>query len=163
MSRTAALCCVAYALSAQPVRADSDLFLGTWRLNPSASTYQSGDVPASMTIIMETTPQGIHYRSQTELRDHRTTTAQYTAAYGGQQALVIGDAGFLTPVKLARIDAHTVAASYVRGGSQVVAESRRVLSADGKKMTITTVFKAKDGKAVTNVGIYEKASQVTRQ
>ena len=156
--RLAALLLIAASLSAQAAWADSDPFIGAWTMNPKASSYQSGDFPASTVIVMQQTPEGIQYQSRTIQSDHRTTTAKYTAAYDGQQALVLGDAGFLTPVKLQRIDAHTVDASYVRG-LKVLASSRRVVSADGARMTITTTFKDKDGKLVTNVGVYQKSQE----
>jgi len=154
-------CFAAALLSALSARADVDPFIGTWRLNSSASTYQSGDVPESMTIVMEATTGGVRYQSRTTQRDRRITTAQYTAAYDGRPALVIGDSGFLTPVKLERVDSRTVTASYVRAGSHVVAESRRALSADGATMTITTVFKTTNGKQVTNIGVYRRSAPDT--
>jgi len=63
------------------------------------------------------------------------------------------------PVSLKRIDRNTVEASYLRG-RQVVATSRRVVSKDGRTMTITTTSPDKDGKTVTNVGVYERTPAV---
>lgn len=60
------------------------------------------------------------------------------------------------PVSLKRIDANTVEAHYMKS-LEVVATSRRVVSKDGRVMTVTTTSKDKAGVSVTNVGVYEKA------
>jgi hypothetical protein len=42
-------------------------------------------------------------------------------------------------------------------GFQVVARSRRVVSEDGRVMTVTTISKDKEGNSITNIGIYDRA------
>jgi hypothetical protein len=61
----------------------------------------------------------------------------------------------LLPVFLKRPNSHTVIASYTKA-LQIVATSRRVVSKDGQRMTITTISKNQLGKDVTTVGLYEK-------
>jgi hypothetical protein len=46
---------------------------------------------------------------------------------------------------------------------QVIATSRRVVSKNGRVMTITTVSTDKDGKSVTNVGVYEKVETIAQK
>jgi hypothetical protein len=77
------------------------------------------------------------------------------ADYNGKQAAVMGDRGFLLPVSLKRIDSRTVVASYMRG-TQLIAISRRVVSPDGHRMTITTKSRPSPDKSVISVGAYEK-------
>jgi hypothetical protein len=54
-----------------------------------------------------------------------------------------------------------VVATYKRGG-QTIATSRRVVSKDGRKMTITTNSPDISGKNVLSIGVYEKAKEVAR-
>jgi hypothetical protein len=67
----------------------------------------------------------------------------------------MGTHGILLPVSLKRIAPNAVVASYTRG-LQVVATSRRVVSNDGRVMTVTTVSRDRTGKTVTNIGVYER-------
>lgn len=136
---------------------EPDPFVGVWEFDPRISTYQSKDLPRTMVIVMQATPQGLHYRSDTTLSDHRSSSAEYTAEYDGPPALVTGDAGLMAPVILKRRDRYTVDAVYVRG-LQAIASSRRVISADGAVMTITTTSKTTQGADVVNVGIYHEVA-----
>jgi hypothetical protein len=136
--------------------AQPDPFVGTWRLSVEKSTYPPGTCPKQMVIEMTKAGDGIHYRSETTCADGRSTHSEYTADYAGKQALVRGAVGLMLPVSLHRVDANTVVATYTRG-FQVIASSRRVVSEDGRFMTITTTSPDTTGKSVTTVGVYDKA------
>ena len=126
------------ALSACLLTAATDPFVGTWRLNVRKSKYAPGTCPKSMIIEMTTAGNGVKYRSETTLSNGRTTQSTYTADYNGTEAIVSTGAGLMAPVSLQRTDDHTVVASYKRG-MQVIASSRRVVSKNGREMTVTTV------------------------
>lgn len=81
--------------------------------------------------------------------------SEYTADYNGKQSLVMGNRGMLLPVSLKRSNSRVVLAFYSKG-LQVVATSRRVVSKDRRRMTITTISKDKIGADVMTVGVYEK-------
>jgi len=108
-----------------------------------------------MTIEMEAAGNGVHYRSDSTYADGRTTHSEYTAQYDGVQVLVTGEHGLMLPVSLKRIDALTVVASYTKG-LVVVATSRRVVSADGQRMTITTMSKDPSARSLTTISRYKK-------
>jgi hypothetical protein len=110
-----------------------------------------------MVIRMEPAGDGVHYRSETTYANGASSSSQYTADYAGAESIVTGSIGLMTPVSLRRLDSRTVQASYVRA-LKPVATSRRVVSKDGRIMTITTTSEDKDGNVVTTVGVYEKAS-----
>jgi hypothetical protein len=135
--------------------ASTDPFIGKWILNPQQSKYAAGTCPRLMVIEMEATDSGIRYRSDTTYANGRTAHAEYTADYNGRQVLVWGGYGLMLPVSLKRIDSHTVVASYFKS-FQVVATSRRVVSRDGRQMTITTISQDRSGKTVTTLGVYQK-------
>lgn len=138
--------------------ASTDLFVGKWVLDAKHSQYPAGACPKSMVIEMEAAERGIRYHSETTYANGSTTQASYRAEYNGHQAVVIGGRGLLLPVSLKKIDSHTVVASYTRL-LQVVATSRRVLSTDGRVMTITTLSRDNTGKRVRTVGVYERQGQ----
>ena len=154
-TRTLGCCLIAISLMTTRAAASTDPFLGEWRLNVQRSVYPAGTCPKRMTIEMTATARGVHYHSNTAYANGTTTQAQYVADYNGKQAAVMGDRGFLLPVSLKRIDSRTVLASYMRG-MQLIATSRRVVSHDGRSMTITTRSSSSPGKSVTTVGVYER-------
>jgi hypothetical protein len=142
-------------ISGGMVRAADDPFVGKWFLDREHSHYESGDIPERMTIAMEATENGVHYRSETTYENGKRASSEYTAGYDGHLQMVVGDLGPMAPVSLKRIDANTVEASYTRA-FQVVATARRVVSPDGSTMTITTESNDKIGKTITNVSVFRK-------
>jgi hypothetical protein len=146
---------IATALLTTSATASTDPFVGKWKLDTQHSSYPAGTCPKEMVIEMEAAGQGVRYRSHSTYANGRTSRAEYTAEYNGKQAVVMGDHGLLLPVSLQRIDPRTVVASYTRG-LQVFATSRRVISSDGRRMTITTKSRDQDRKNVTTVGVYER-------
>jgi hypothetical protein len=109
---------------------------------------------------MEAAAIGIHYRSETIQANGYVSHSEYLASYDGREVIVTGSHGLLTPVSLKRLSSNVVVASYV-SGLQSVANSRRVVSNDGRMMTITTTSLDQARKVVTNVGVYEKISPET--
>jgi hypothetical protein len=138
---------------------DHDPFAGTWQLNPQKSSYPGATCPKRMLIVMACAANGVQYRSETTYADGHASRSEYNASYDGKEAIVMGSGGLLLPVSLKRLDANTVVATYKRGG-QTVATSRRVISKDGRKMTITTNSPDQSGKKILSIGVYEKANVV---
>ena len=138
-----------------------DPFAGTWQLNPQKSKYPGATCPKRMVIVMACAGNGVRYRSETTYADGHSSRSEYTANYDGREAIVMGSGGLLLPVALKRLDAYTVVATYKRGG-QTVATSRRVVSRDGGKMTITTNSPDQSGNNVLSIGVYEKTKGVAR-
>src|SRR5260370_36499106 len=135
----------------------NDPFVGHWNLNVQKSKYGVGACPKKMIIAMQPAGDGVHYVSETTSAMGKVSSSEYTAEYSGKEAPVKGKAGMMTPVKLKREDPSTVLASYVKG-TQVVATARRVVSKDGRTMTVTTTSKDKAGKSLVNVGVYDRVA-----
>jgi hypothetical protein len=133
----------------------SDLFLGKWNLDAERSKYAEGAAPQRMTIDMERVPNGIHYHSETQWANGSITNADYVADYDEKPATVRTSRGVMLPVSLRRETDNIVTASYTRGLA-TNGTSRRVVSGDGRVMTITTISKNASGKAIVNVGVYRK-------
>jgi len=153
--RYAASFLLAIAMAVNVALAQTDPFIGKWQLDPSRSKYESGHVPQSMTITMEAGGQGIRYHSETTFSNGRRSVTEYTANYDERLTTVQQDGGVSAPVSLKRIDPNTVEATYERG-FRTIATSKRVVSGDGKTMTITTVETTKEGKGNTNVSVFHK-------
>jgi hypothetical protein len=147
-----------FAVLVTTATASSDPFVGKWVLDPHQSKYPAGQCPKRMIIEIEARGQGIQYRSDAVYVNGATTHSQYTAEYNGKPVLVSGTYGMLLPVALKRIDSHTVVASYFKS-LQRVATSRRVVSHDGRRMTITTTSKDRFGKSETTVGVYRRQTE----
>jgi hypothetical protein len=133
----------------------SDPFVGKWTLNIQRSKYPPGTCPKRMVIEMQPAGHCVRYHSETTLANGSSTYSDYTADYNGKQAIVMGAHGMRLPVSLKRANSNTVVASYTKS-LQVVATSRRVVSQDGRIMTITTTSQDRSGKPVSSVGIYER-------
>jgi hypothetical protein len=133
----------------------ADPFLGKWMLDVQRSKYPAGTRPKQMTIEISAAGHGVHYHSETQLTNGRSVSADYTAGYDGKPVVVLGARGILLPVSLQRTAPNTVVATYT-SGFQVVATSRKVVSASGRIMTVTTTSRDASGKNVTNVGVYRK-------
>ena len=135
----------------------ADPFMGTWQLDRAQSHFEGAEVPQRMTIVMTPDETGVRYHSETTLHNGRVATSDYSAAYGGTVVTVRGNVGILAPVALRRIAPDTVEANYFRG-LKVVATSRRVVSAGGNAMSITTVSPTADGKPSTNLAVFTRAT-----
>jgi hypothetical protein len=135
----------------------ADPFLGKWSLDVKRSKYPAGACPTEMTIEMSQAGHGVHYHSESRLANGNLISADYAADYDEEPVMVMGARGVLLPVSLKRAGQHVVIATY-ESGFHVMATSRRVVSADGNVMTITTTSRDRSGKLVTNVGIYTKTS-----
>jgi hypothetical protein len=146
---------VVFLLLCASAAAETDPFLGKWKLDVRHSKYPAGNCPKSMVIEMQPAEQGVWYHSDTVYINGTEAHAQYTAEYDGKEVIVMSARGLMLPVSLKRIDARVVLASYARG-MQVVATSKRIVSRDGKLMTITTVSNDSSGKPVTTVGVYTR-------
>jgi hypothetical protein len=135
---------------------EPDPFLGSWRLDVEASIYPLGARPKQMTIEMTLVGNKVQYSSETVYPNGSSMRSKYVSGYDGKEVIVRGTAGMLLPVSLRRLDARTVVATYTRS-LRVVATSRRVVSADGRVMTITTSSMDQEGKGVVTIGLYNKA------
>ncbi len=153
MTKILALAVFAALLTNQAAAADP--FAGKWKLNVRHSHYPAGAYPTSMVIEIVETPGGIRYDSETRYRNGAETHTHYAAKYDGKPVFVMGSRGLMLPVSLRRIGTRTVEASYSRG-LQVIATSRRTVSANGKRMTVITMSKDESGKPVKTIGVYER-------
>lgn len=146
------------AVTAALLAAD-DKFNGTWKLNPAKSKGAQGSGAAqAVTLKYDATADGVSSTAEVTDAAGKTTTTRYTAKYDGKDVSYEGGPGGplqADTVALKRVNPATVEATLKRGG-KVVGTSKRVVSSDGKTMTITTTGTNAKGENVKSVNVFEK-------
>ena len=132
----------------------SDARMGTWKLNVEKSKYSPGPAPQSVTMKVEASGQGEKSTTEGVNAAGTATKTEYTANYDGKDYPMTGSQNADT-VSLKRIDARTMERADKKG-DKVVLTSTRVVSEDGKTMTVTTKGTNAQGQDVNNVTIWEK-------
>jgi hypothetical protein len=131
-----------------------DLVLGTWVLNLEKSSYDPGPAPRSQTRTYEVVPEGIRATIVTVDPKGQSITARYTADYDSLEHPLTGSAT-IDAIALRRINAYTAEATLTHA-RKLIGTARRVISEDGKTMTITYRGTDENGRRAHNVAVYEK-------
>jgi hypothetical protein len=135
---------------AQAASEDNPL-IGTWRLLVEKSRYNPGPPPQRQTRTYEATPQGVKTTIRTVDAEGESTLVEYTANYDSIEYHVSGSAS-MSGIALTKVDPYTAEATLTHAG-RVIGHATRVISKDGKTMTIT--FRDTQG-VVHNMAAYER-------
>ena len=127
---------------------------GMWMLNVAKSKYSPGPAPKSQMLTIAVAGQGVHITTESVGADGTKATTDYTANFDGKEVPIKGAANTDT-VSLKRVNANTVERTDRKCG-KVTVTITRVLSADGKTLTVTTKGMNEKGQTVNNVAVYEK-------
>jgi len=151
----AMLCLVvvfATALS-QAGLAQSNPWLGIWKLNLAKSTYPAGQVPKSSTYNFQVTGANLTNTVETVDAAGNSIKTVNPHIYDGQPHPLTGPN--VDTRSYTRVDANTVISASVKGG-KLVQVTTIVLSQDGR--TITTTGRGVDakGQQVNSVAVYDK-------
>ena len=144
---------VTLVAAAYGVQAQADPTVGTWKLNLAKSKYNAGQPPKSSTVVIAAAGQGIKLTSDTVLADGTARKISYTASYDGKDAVVTGTPDY-DGMSLKKT-ANGAEGSRKKAG-KVVQTYTRVISADGKTMTVTSTGTTAAGGKVDNVQVYDK-------
>ena len=128
-----------------------DPLLGTWHLNVSQSKYKPGPPPKSQTRTYEKHRFGIRATVITIQANGRSTTVQSVYDYDKEEHPVTGSEE-VDAIVVTRVDPYMHEATLSHAG-RVIGTFRRVISQDGKQMTVT--FRRRSPEA-DNVEVYEK-------
>ena len=156
MTKTLAACSLvlgALALSSTPAVA-ADNWIGSWKLNVAKSKIDPGPAPQSQTLTFETTADGIKLTTDGVDADGKTTHGGYTAKFDGTSVSFTGNPNADT-ASPKRIDANTYENTWKKGG-KVTMNSKAVVSADGKTLTITQTGTNAKGEAVNSTLVYDR-------
>ena len=113
---------------------EDKLLLGTWKLNVAKSKYKAGIPPQNQIRTYEPSGQGVKATVKTTYANGRSTTVEYVANYDSVEYPVTG-APDADTIALKKVAPRTAEAVLSHAG-QVMATVRRVISEDGKTMTI---------------------------
>jgi hypothetical protein len=138
--------------AAQPQVSSADRVLGTWVLVVEKSKYDPGPALKSQTRTYQAHPLGIKATIKTVYASGNSAGLQYTADYDTVEYPVLGSVDSET-ITLRRVDEFTAEASHGHAG-KVIGTAKRVISSDGKTMTIT-YRGISEGKEINNVSVYE--------
>jgi hypothetical protein len=152
---TRVLMCVAVVVGVAGLSGQTrDPRTGTWVLNVAKSTYKPGPPPKTQTVRVEPSGQGEHVRSEALNSNGTKVVTEYTAAYDGTDYPLKGSLVANT-VMLKRIDSNTTERFDKKDG-QLMLVYRRVVSPDGKVMTVTVQGVNAQGQQVNNTVVFEK-------
>lgn len=138
------------ALTAQ----GTDRAIGSWSLDLAKSKYDLTALPKSLTVTYALSGQVLTVSTKGVDAQGNPTATGYTATYDGKDAPATGGASY-DVVSVMRIDASTVKITRKKGG-KAVATVTRVVSQDGKVLTITTVGTDAKGQTAKDVGVFER-------
>ena len=130
-----------------------DPLIGTWKLNVGKSKFDPGPGPKSATVRYEAAGQGLKVTVHTESASGPAHWS-YTANFDGKDYPVAGNPDG-DMVALKRITTMNTEAAFKKSGKSM-SNNSRVVSADGKTLTITVKGTNAQGQAVNNVQVYEK-------
>jgi hypothetical protein len=132
----------------------ADPAIGTWKLNLEKSKYSPGPPPKSATITYAETADGIKRTGESIDAEGSKTSFEYTAKYDGKDYPVSGSDAY-DAITIKRINDNSVQATLKKSG-KVVSTAHRVVSKDGKVMTLTITGTNAKGQKTKNIAVYEK-------
>jgi hypothetical protein len=133
----------------------ADPLVGTWKLNLAKSKYSPGPPPKNLTVTYEATENGIKATTEGVNAEGKHVATTYTATYDGKDTPVTGTGAPYDTIALKRIDANTVESTTKKDG-KVVGKGKRVVSKDGKVLTVTTKGTNAKGEPTNNIAVYDK-------
>ena len=154
---TMAMLCLAVVFATalpQAGLAQSNPWLGMWKLNLAKSTYPPGQAPRSSTYNFQVAGANITNTVETVDAAGSSTTTVNPHIYDGQTHPLTGNPN-ADARNYTRVDANTVISASMKGG-KLLQVTIIVLSPDGR--TITTTGRGVDakGQPVNSVAVYDK-------
>jgi hypothetical protein len=129
--------------------------IGMWKMNIAKSKFSSGTGFKSATSKIEAVSGGVKHTVDSVYTDGTSRRYEYTTAYDGKDAPVIGNSPYGDTTALTHVDANTVRTVYKNKGKVTVIQTS-VVSSDGKTRTVTTNGTNPLGQAVNNVSVYDR-------
>ena len=145
------------ALVSGVLLAQSNPFIGTWKLNTAKSKYNPGPAPQSITRTVEAQGSGVKYSSEGTAGDGSHVSYSYTANYDGKDNPISGTGApnGADTIAIKRVNANTQSTTLKKAG-KVVQTSQAVVSKDGKVTTITSKGTNVKGEPTNNVAVWDK-------
>jgi hypothetical protein len=139
-----------------PLIAQTDPFVGTWKLNAKKSKFVPGPPSKSETRIVETGPNGMRISVDRVNGDGSSQEFEYTTNLDGKSYPVTGQGPYGADSIAANLTTPNTIQSTLSKGGKVVATAVTIVSNNGRILTITTKGTDTQGKQFTNVSVYDK-------
>jgi hypothetical protein len=145
------------AVSALGQDAAAKAYLGTWKLNLAKSKFDPGPGPKELTRIHEDAGGGqIRVTTKTVGQDGTPGSTTYTYRPDGKDVPVTGGRGAgPATIAITAVDPYSVTFIQKNAGKEI-GTGRRVVSKDGKTMTITTTGTNVKGQKTSSTQVFEK-------
>jgi len=131
----------------------ADAVDGTWKLNVAKSKF-AGTAPKSATRVYTESADGTGLDQKMVGSDGKEMSMHVTVVYDGKDHPITGNPDADSGAAKV-IDAHTTDFTLKRGG-KVVGSVHRVVSADGKTLTVTNKGTHVDGKTYEDTLVFDK-------
>ncbi len=132
----------------------ADPVLGKWKLDVVKSRYLPGPAPKSQTRVYAAEGDGIKVTIRTVGEDGKAIVVEHPVNYDGKEQPVTGSQQS-DAIALQKIDEYT-SESVMKHAGKLIGTNRRVVSADGKTMTITYEGLDSRGQTVKVTAVYDR-------
>ncbi|HEX8697171.1 MAG TPA: hypothetical protein VF746_32425 [Longimicrobium sp.] len=130
-------------------------FVGTWRLRPEASRYEHGQPPREAVYRIEREGEWLLFAARWTGADGRRLEMSFAGVADGEPH-PYDDPEVADTLTVRLADARTLDTIAAKDGREV-AFGRRVLSEDGRVLTVTQSGTRPDGSPFVNVSVYDRA------
>jgi len=145
-------------LLTESVLAQTDPFLGTWKLDVTKSKFVPGPPRRSETRMVVSGPRGMRVSVKRVNGDGSTQEFEYTTNLDGKTYPITGTGPYGADAIASNLTGPNQIQSTLTKNGKVVATATALVSKDGKVLTITTKGTDANGKPFTNVAVYDKQS-----
>jgi hypothetical protein len=133
--------------------AQSNSFVGTWRLNSAKTKYTSGAPPKEETVTIQMTDDRDQTSANGIAADGSTFSLKYEVPDKGGTGKVLD--GPFDAVSAKRVDDNTIDSTFMKGGKEI-RHIHGVVSKDGKTLRVALKGTDAQGKPAAGVLIFEK-------
>jgi hypothetical protein len=127
------------------LQAQTDPFLGTWKLDLTKSRFDPGPAPQDETRVVVTGPKGMHVAIKRVSANHQTQEFEYTSNLDGKQYPIIGDSpDGADSIALNLTSPNTLQVTSRKAGKTIETASVTI-SGDGRSMTISSTGTTANG------------------
>jgi hypothetical protein len=135
----------------------ADNTLGMWKLNTAKSKQAPGTSPiTNLTVTFEGSDDGVKVTAKGERADGTKIDTAVNVKYDGKPVTVTGTGLPYDTVAVKQVNDNTFTEERTKQGGKYHVTARRVVSADGKTMTVTTKGTNADGKPITATAVWDK-------
>jgi hypothetical protein len=145
------------ALAAGPLMAQSNPFIGTWKLNVAKSRFEPGPAPQSQTRTVVADGDGAKYSFEGVRADGSAISYSFTVKYDGKDYPITGSGapGGADSIAIKRVGDNKAEATLKKDGKEV-GKSVVEVSKDGTVSTVKSKGKTPDGKDYSTDSVYDK-------